>query len=113
MNIDMQSIVTGISVAVTAALILDKISRSRKHDKEVAHVVRKSNRCNPDKMAKDIAELKDDMSGITKHVNRSYDTENMILLVQDATLDGLEQLGCNGKVTDARAIMKKYLIERR
>jgi hypothetical protein len=113
MNIDIQSIITGVSVAVTAALIIDKIRRERKHDEEVAHVVRKSKRCDPDKMADDIGELKDDVEEIRKHVNRSYDTENMILMVQDATLDGLEQLGCNGKVTDARAIMKKYLIERR
>lgn len=29
-----------------------------------------------------------------------------------ATLDGLHQLGCNGKVTEARAMLDQYLIKR-
>lgn len=106
MTIDIQSIVTGVSVAVTSALVVDKVYRRRGRDKEVDKMIRKSKSCDPDKMANDIKRIE-------KKVNRSYDTENEMLKNDLVIMDGLEQLGANGRVTERREEMHKYLIERR
>lgn len=84
MIMDFAKFVVAIAGFITAALVLLRTVTDR-HDRE-----QKWDQCE-----KDIKQVKEEQC--------------MLTYCMMATLDGLHQLGCNGKVTEARSQLDKFM----
>jgi len=68
---------------------------------------------NYDKQLADIrAEIDDNHTDTEAKIQEVRAELEMLTECMYATLDGLHQLGCNGKVTEARSMLDQYLIKR-
>ena len=85
-----------------------------RHDKEQSWSKQREEMCEKyDKAVADLSKkIEENQIDVEAKIQEVRAEQEILTECMYATLDGLHQLGCNGKVTEARSMLDQYLIRR-